>query len=131
MEFRYRTAQAIVFGLPVLALQWGGSRLGGAPTESERWIAILQALLAGWVTYVGAAGMLAEGVLLLPSKFSIDLPVAAIAVGLYLFSLISTLGIFFIGRPIYHPLLYHWCVVILAVWCRVRWRALDAQEKSV
>ena len=44
-EFRYRFGQSVVFGLPVLALQWFGRSLGGA--ESERWVALLQALLAG------------------------------------------------------------------------------------
>src|SRR3954466_3838186 len=61
-EFKYRFAQSAVFGLPVLALQRFGPALGGA--ESPRWVGVLQLLLAGWVVYVGAAGMLFEGALL-------------------------------------------------------------------
>ena len=52
-EYKYRFSQAAVFGLPVLALQGWGRSLGGP--ESERWVGVLQALLAGWVVYVGAA----------------------------------------------------------------------------
>src|SRR4051812_19198715 len=55
-EFRYRFGQSVVFGLPVLALQWFGRSLGGA--ESDRWVALLQGLLAGWVVYVAATGVL-------------------------------------------------------------------------
>src|SRR5687767_3056847 len=58
-ESKYRFAQSVVFGLPVLALQWFGYRLGG--TEADRWIGLLQLLLAGWIMYVGAAGLLFEG----------------------------------------------------------------------
>jgi hypothetical protein len=54
-EFKYRCAQTFVFGIPVLALQMFGRRLGGP--ESERWIAILQGLLCGWIVYVAAVGM--------------------------------------------------------------------------
>src|SRR5450432_15180 len=83
-EYKYRCAQAIIFGLPVVALQYFGKSLGVTPQESSRWIAILQALLAGWVTYVAAAGMLFEGIILLPQKFRADLLVAAIAIAFYL-----------------------------------------------
>src|SRR5215470_17771342 len=60
MEYRYRFAQSFVFGLPVAGLQWFGHPLGGR--ESARWIGLFQALLAGWVVYAGAAGMLFEGI---------------------------------------------------------------------
>src|SRR5437867_3364487 len=62
-EHRYRFAQTLIFGLPVLALQWFGRRLGGE--EQDRWIGLLQALLTGWIVYVGAAGLAFEGLLLL------------------------------------------------------------------
>src|SRR5688572_5630049 len=62
-EHKYRFAQAAVFGLPVLGLQYFGHKLGGP--EAGKWVGLLQALLAGWVMYVGAAGMLFEGILLL------------------------------------------------------------------
>ena len=76
-----------MFGLPVLALQWKGTALGGA--EADRWVGILQALLAGWVVYVGAAGMLFEGLILLPRRVMAELIPALLAVAAYLFSLVS------------------------------------------
>jgi len=133
LEYKYRCAQAVVFGLPVLGLQWFGGSLGGAPGESLRWIAILQALLAGWVTYVGAAGMLAEGAMLLLGpgrRFTVDLLVAAIAISLYLYSVISVLGVFMRGAPFYGPLMFHWSVLILAIWCGWRWWRLRSADSN-
>ena len=40
-EFKYRCAQALIFGLPVLVLQYFGHSLGGSRQEASRWIAIL------------------------------------------------------------------------------------------
>src|SRR2546428_9823632 len=65
-EFKYRFGQSIVFGLPVIALQWFGRSLGGA--EPDRWVTLFQALLAGWAVYVRATRMLGEGGLLLPVR---------------------------------------------------------------
>ena len=90
-EFRYRLGQSLVFGLPVLALQWFGRDLGGV--ESDRWVAVFQALLAGWVVYVGAAGMVAEGTVLLLARRQVAKPITlnaligAAAVGIYLLGL--------------------------------------------
>jgi hypothetical protein len=124
-EHRYRCAQAIVFGLPVLALQWFGHGLGGEPDEARRWTAVLQALLAGWVTYIAAAGMLAEGVLLIGRRFTFDLLVAAVALLLYVVSLISSLGVLVRGRPLAGPLFFHIVVILLAGWCGWRWWQLQ------
>ncbi|HEY7091054.1 MAG TPA: hypothetical protein VH518_23355 [Tepidisphaeraceae bacterium] len=122
-EYKYRCAQSIIFGLPVLALQWFGPRLAGGPQESQRWIGLLQALLAGWVTYVAAAGMLVEGLMLIGGsrRMTVDLLVAGLAVALYLFSAISVLGVFVRGVPFYGPLMFHCAVIILAVWTGWRW----------
>jgi hypothetical protein len=128
MEFKYRFAQAVVFGLPVVALHYFGSSLGGSPTESRRWVGILQSLLAGWVVYVGAAGMLFEGLLLLRYRFTGNLLIALIAILMYLFSLISVLGIFFTGEPLYTPLLFHLAVVLLASWSGWNWRRLKMRQ---
>jgi hypothetical protein len=134
-EYKYRCAQALIFGLPVIVLQYFGHSLGGTPREASRWIAILQALLAGWVTYIAAAGMLFEGLVLLSQGIRADLIVAAIAIAFYLFSAISTLGVFIKGQPFFSPLLFHWTVIILAAWCAIRWRqtlrALTDQSPSV
>jgi len=120
-EFQYRFAQSAVFGLPVVALQCYGRSLGGP--ESDRWIAILQALLAGWVVYVGAAGMLFEGVLLLSRpRLSPDLLPAVIAVALYLASLLR--GVVHLVAPGGGPfprLYFHWTVAVLTCWTGVRW----------
>ena len=120
IEYKYRCAQAIIFGLPVLALQYLGPRLGGA--ESPRWIGILQALLAGWVVYVGAAGMLFEGLVTISNRTVWpDLVVALISLALYLYSLGSVLAIFIVGHLAYQPLLFHVSVLILALWSGLRW----------
>src|SRR5438874_11380501 len=59
-EYKYRFSQSVVFGLPVIALQYWGRALG--PADAERWVSLLQALLAAWVVYVNL-GMLAEGLM--------------------------------------------------------------------
>lgn len=120
-EYQYRFAQSAVFGLPVLALQYFGPSLGGA--ESERWIGVLQAILTGWVTYVGAAGMLSEGLVLLASrgKFMFETVLSLVAVGLYLFSAISVLGVILHGAIFYRPLLFHVVILLIATWTGFRW----------
>ena len=122
-EYKYRFSQAVVFGLPVIALQLWGSALGGP--EAERWVGILQALLGGWVVYVGAAGMLFEGLVLLfgatPRRLTADLPVALAAVLTYLYSLASVLHVFVDGRLAYRPLWFHACVALLALWTGIQW----------
>jgi len=122
-EYQYRFAQSVVFGLPVIFLQYVGPSLGGP--ESERWIGILQAILCGWVTYVGAAGMLFEGLVLLGrGKFTVDVLVALAAVGMYLFSAVSVLGIFVRGDLLYRPLLFHVVIVVVAAWTGFKWRTM-------
>ena len=87
-EHRYRFGQAFVFGLPVLFLHLYGHALGGA--TAGIWSGLLQALLAGWVLYICAAGMLFEGLLLLGRRqFLADLPVAILTLALYLIGLIA------------------------------------------
>ncbi|MGH7177486.1 MAG: hypothetical protein ACREJC_08915 [Tepidisphaeraceae bacterium] len=119
-EFRYRFAQAVVFGLPVLGLQWFGPRLGGP--ESGRWIAGLQVLLSGWIMYVAAAGMLFEGVILLRHRrLTCDFLVAIVALVLWAISLLRSLGILLTTQSTHRPLWFHWSVVLLATWCGWRW----------
>ena len=118
-EYKYRFSQAVVFGLPVLALQIWGSKLGGP--ESDRWVGILQALLAGWVVYVGAAGMLFEGLILLPRRVMVDLFAALVAVASYLLSLVSVLHVLFTGTLWYRPLLFHVSVITIALWTGLQW----------
>jgi hypothetical protein len=118
-EYKYRFSQAVVFGLPVIALQVWGRALGGP--EADRWVGVLQALLAGWVVYVGAAGMLSEGLILLPRRVMPDLFAAGLAVAAYLFSVVSVLHVFFSARLWYRPLLFDVSVSIVAVWTGVQW----------
>ncbi|HEX3356939.1 MAG TPA: hypothetical protein VHS31_08210 [Tepidisphaeraceae bacterium] len=118
-EFKYRAAQSFVFGMPVLVLQWLGPHLGGP--ESPRWIAILQALLSGWIIYIAAAGMLFEGLILLRHRLTSDLIVSAIAILMYLYSLGAVLPIFITGRLAYGPMLFHWAVILLLGWTTLRW----------
>jgi hypothetical protein len=119
-EYKYRFAQTVVFGLPVLALQQFGVSLGGA--EAGRWVAVLQALLAGWVMYV-AAGMLFETLLLLArGQFSPDLPAVVAALGLYLTGLCSAVALLF--RVSWVAPTFHWAVLVLGLWTGIRWWAL-------
>ena len=106
-----------MFGLPVVALQFFGARLG--PTDSDRWVGLLQALLAGWVVYVNL-GMLFEGLLLLRRRVSADVVVVAAAVTLYLASLLSALRAIVVSH-LWYPLLFHVCVIALALWTGARW----------
>ena len=124
MEHRYRFSQAMVFGLPVLALQWWGARLGGR--GGENWVALLQVLLTGWVVYVGATGMLVDGALRLRrrGRFSADFLVALLVAAMYAASLASFVHIFFAGRLWFTPTLFHCCVLSLALWTGLRWLSL-------
>jgi hypothetical protein len=126
-EFKYRCAQTLVFGIPVVALQWFGRSLGGP--EADRWVGIFQALLAGWIVYIAAAGMLFEGLILLPRRGpSADLFVAAVSVLAYTISLTGrVLPVIFTGRVGHAPPLFHWIVVLLAGWTALRWRHCSAR----
>ena len=117
-EHKYRFAQALVFGLPVLALQGFGRSLGGP--EAGRWVGGLQAVLTGWVVYVGAAGMLAEGLMRLTGKVAADAAVAVVVTLLYLFSL----GAFVAALAGVVPAprtWFHGCVLLLATWTGLQW----------
>jgi cation transport ATPase len=129
-EYKYRFSQSVVFGLPVVALQLYGRTLG--PADSERWVSLLQALLAGWVLYVNL-GMLFEGILLLPAtrRVSGDLAVASCAVALYAYSLISAAHGVVTSRLLYRPLMFHACVLVLATWTAVQWRRRRRKEPQM
>lgn len=120
-EYKYRCAQSLVFGLPVFALQWFGTSLGGP--EAVRWVAILQMLLTGWVMYVGAAGMLLEGAILLRrGTLQPDFVVAVFAVAAYVSSVVS-LTIYLLSARISVPFLFHVAVMLVAIWTGIRWVA--------
>ena len=124
-EYKYRCAQSIVFGIPVLFLEYFGASLGGP--ESRRWVAVMQALLAGWVIYVGATGMLFEGLILAVGRrrVTVDLLVSVVAVSLYCYSLVATLGVVTAGNVLYEPLLFHVSVALVAGWTGWRWWRLS------
>ena len=119
-EYQYRFAQSVVFGLPVLALQWFGRSLGGA--EAARWVAVLQAALAGWVVYVGAAGMLFESLLRLGRRqVAADLVPSAAAVAL--FAVGAWHAALLVADAAAHPAqTFHWSVLLLIGWTGMRWR---------
>ena len=120
-EYQYRFAQSAVFGLPVLGLQYFGHSLGGP--ESDRWVAALQALLAGWVVYVGAAGMAFEGiVLLIRRRLTADLAPAIAAILLYLATLMRLAAYAVSFKPGAFPRgWFHWAAVLLILWTGLRW----------
>ena len=127
-EFRYRFGQAVVFGAPVIALQVFGRSLGGA--ESDRWVTVFQALLAGGVVFVAATGMLVDGAMLLvsgrkPSRAAwCDLAVASAAFILYLSGLPRLVGLVAGYESVRNwPAPFAACVSLLAVWTGLRWMA--------
>jgi hypothetical protein len=122
-EYKYRFGQALVFGLPVLGLHEWGRSLGGP--DADRWVGLLQALLTGWIVYVGAAGMLFEGVVRLGLAYSHrtrhrlgnigDLIVSSVAIGVYLWSAAGVVRMTL--APAGAPWLrFHWAVLLLAGW---------------
>jgi hypothetical protein len=119
-EHKYRFSQSFVFGLPVIALQWFGHRLGG--DEAALWIAVFQALLAGWVMYVAATGMLIEAMLL--RRPTLDAAAGGMGLVLYLASIAATVLMLF-GRPDIVPLLFHWAVLVLIAWTGSQWWRLS------
>jgi hypothetical protein len=128
-EYKYRFAQSVVFGLPVLALQRFGPTLGGP--EAWRWVALLQALLAGWVMYVAAAGMLFEGLLLLAARrLTPDFLPAIVGLACYAVGLLRSGRL--ILRPASPPLAptFHWAVLALLLWTGLRWWLLAKKEHA-
>lgn len=119
-EFQYRFAQSVVFGLPVIALQYVGPMLGGISEERERWIGILQLLLTGWIVYVAAAGMVFEGILLVRQRFSLDLVIGLIAIGVFLYSAASV-GHVVVDGTLWYPVRFYLAVILLILWTGFRW----------
>ena len=126
-EFRYRFAQSAVFGAPVIALQFLGPALGGA--SAFLWIGLLQAILAGWILYIAATGLLIEGaaVLLMRRRFTADLVVAGFSTLLYLaglFAYIRTL------LNLHHRLDFYFFLStgLLIVWSLLRWSMLSRRR---
>ena len=112
-EHKYRCAQTLVFGIPVIGLQYFGQQLGGA--ESTRWVAIMQVVLTGWILFVGATGMVTEGAMLIVAKrkLSGDFVVALVSAALFVMSCINAAR----GAARW----FHVVVFILAAWSFVQW----------
>lgn len=123
-EYKYRFAQSIVFGIPVLLLQWWGTALG--PVDHERWVSLIQSLMAGWVIYVNL-GMLFEGALVSRLRLRGDFIIATIATLLYAISLVSALHGVITGR-LWYPLLFHCVVLLLSIWTGWRWWRVSRQH---
>jgi cation transport ATPase len=118
-EHKYRFAQCMVFGLPVLALYSFGARLGGP--EAARWIGLMQALLAGWCLYLAALPMLSESLMLMAmGKVKIELLIAVAAMILYV---VGAIGWIFtlLGRPALMPSAFAFAVLILILWSGMQW----------
>jgi cation transport ATPase len=121
-EHKYRFAQCIVFGIPVLALQFLGPRLGGG--DSGRWTGLLQSLLGGWIVYIGAVPLIAEGFLLIAQRqFKIEMLVALGALVLYIIGLVGWI-MTLRGRAAPFPIAFSCSVVILVCWSGVQWLGL-------
>jgi len=117
-EHKFRFAQSVVFGAPVLALQRWGSILG--PVDSQRWASVLQALLCGWVMYVNF-GMIVEGFVVRRLDVLIDCLIATTALALYAWSVAAVVHVLSRGTLWPQPLLFHACVILLATWTGLQW----------
>jgi len=103
-----------VFGIPVLALQYFGPKLGGS--DSARWTGLLQSLLAGWIVYLGAIPLIAEGFLLIARRqFKLELLVAIGALLLYVFGVAGWIMILH-GSAAPFPSAFSYAVIILVLW---------------
>jgi cation transport ATPase len=118
----------MVFGLPVIGLWLYGRALGGS--EAAGWSGILQALLAGWVTFVAAIGMLSEGIVLLlgRKRLTLDLLIALTAIGFYLWSIIALINLL-PNRASTLPMLFNIVIILLASWSAIRWITLRASAR--
>ena len=123
-EHKYRFAQTVVFGLPVLALQRWGSILG--PIDSIRWASVLEALLTGWIIYVNF-GMIIEGLVVRRWSVILDFVVASIALALYAWSLTAVIHVLARGTIWPSPLLFHICILLLMLWTGAQWFRLSRQ----
>ena len=115
----------MVFGLPVLALQFFGPKLGGP--EAGRWIGLLQALLSGWCLYLAALPMLSESMMLLSlGKVKLELFISSATIVLYLLGVVG--WIFTLrGRGALMPSAFGLAVIILIGWSGVQWLRLSGQ----
>jgi cation transport ATPase len=127
-EFKYRFAQSVVFGLPVLALERFGPALGWV--EANRWVGVLQMLLAGWVVYVAAAGLMFEGILMLPRQISVDLLIATAAVVFYVISVVCVLYVLLLAK-VWHQPMFHLSILLLIPWTGFRWWQLNRRDRSI
>ena len=124
-EYRYRLAQTLVFGLPVIGLAVWGSALG--PRDAQRWSTVFQALLAGWVLYVNA-GMLIEG--LMRSRVTSDLLITVAAVVVYVWSLIGVAFVLTTGSIWPRPTLFWGCIALLGAWNALRFAQLSRRQRT-
>ncbi|HEV8379442.1 MAG TPA: hypothetical protein VGP99_11380 [Tepidisphaeraceae bacterium] len=125
-EHKYRFAQCMIFGLPVIALHYFGPRLGGP--EAARWIGLLGALLAGWCLYIGALPLLSEGSMLLSlGKVKFDLVTSVAAFILYI---VGVVGWIFALRGRAAPMASAFSVevIILIAWSGVQWLRLASRS---
>lgn len=105
----------------MLALQVFGPELSASADEAGRWVPLLQAVLTGWVCYVGALGMLVEGLIQIRQRIGADLLIASVSVSGYLYSVLLLICVLLHGRPYYQPLAFHFVVIALSIWSGGRW----------
>lgn len=112
----------------MLALQAFGRGLGGP--ESARWVALFQALLTGWVVYVGAGGLLYDGIAALAGhgRVAASLLVGLVAAVLYLFSLWRSVATFASGAAPHTC--YHLVILLIAAWSGINWLRLAQKKRA-
>jgi cation transport ATPase len=119
-EHRYRFGQGFVFGAPVVFLACFAEALGGA--MAGVWSGLLQALLAGWVIYVGAAGMIFEGMLLLGRRrVSADFLMGLAGIALYVPGLVGWGRVLARAPGAAVGWWFGACVLALTAWAGLQW----------
>ncbi len=127
-EHKYRFAQCLIFGLPVLALHFFGAKLGGP--EAGRWTGLLAALLAGWCLYVGAVPLLSEGMMLLAQRqFKMQLLIGCGAMAFYIVGVVGWI-MALRGGPAPFAAAFAYAVVLLVVWSGVNWLLLRNRTET-
>jgi hypothetical protein len=114
----------------VLALQLFGPSLGGP--ESSKWIGLFQALLAGWVMYIGALPILLEeamDTMLRPRhqrSRSLSMLVVLLALMFYVIGIATWVLILLRRSPII-PAPFAITVSIVILWCG--WKSLRLSRR--
>ena len=110
----------------MIALQHVGLRLGG--DEAAVWVGLMQMILAGWILYVSAAGMLIEALFL--RKPTADALVAVLAMVTYAASALGWVRLLLQHSQHSRAFWFDIAVIVLIIWCAARWAWLARRTRT-